>query len=178
MRLKPAALTLAIASLLILPSFAKADTFEYDYTSGSISSGGITGTVNIAFMLTAPTPPTSGDLDSFTTTTDTFGPVTAFAWYYEGGSCFVVPGPCVGFTTGLVSVGDGFGDNSFLSPGSYTAIDGSGATLVITDLGSGTGGPPPPVGAPEPSSLLLLGCGLCGLIAMTSFGSRTRRFAS
>jgi hypothetical protein len=86
MRIKPAALTLAIASLLILPSFAKADTFEYDYTSGSISSGGITGTVNIVFTLTAPTPPTSGDLDSFTTTTDTFGPVTAFAWYYEGGS--------------------------------------------------------------------------------------------
>ena len=34
------------------------------------------------------------------------------------------------------------------------------------------------VGAPEPSSLLLLGCGLFGLLAMASFGSRFRRFAS
>jgi hypothetical protein len=172
MRIKRAALTLAIASLLILPSFAKADTFEYDYTSGSISSGGITGTVNIVFTLTAATPPTAGDLTSFTTTTGPFGTVTAFAWYSAGGFCFVVLGPCVGFTTGLVSVGDGFGAGSFLSPGTYTAIDGSGATLVITDLGAGTGA------APEPSSLLLLGCGLCGFLAMTSFGSRTRHSCS
>jgi hypothetical protein len=86
--------------------------------------------------------------------------------------------PLRGLHNCLISVGDGFGDDSFLSPGSYTAIDGSGATLVITDLGAGTGGPPPPVEAPEPSSLLLLGCGLFGLLAMTSFASRTRRFGN
>jgi hypothetical protein len=178
-RLCTVALTLAIASLLILPSFAKADTFEYDYTSGSISSGGITGTVNIVFTVTAATPPTAGVLTSFTTTTSSLGTVTAFAWYSAGGSCYVVLGPCAGFTTGLVSAGDGFAAGSFLSPGTYTAMDGSGASLVITDLGAGTGEAPEPYSAArEPSSLLLLACGLCGLLAMTRFGSRTRRFGS
>ena len=168
MRVKLAALSLAIASLMLLPSSTKADTFEYDYTDG---------TVNIVFSLTAATLPTSGDVTSFTGTTDPFGTITEFAWdSAASGSCVgsVSFGrACAGFKNtppggiGLISGSDNFAAGSFLSPSIYTGTFGS--TLAITDIG-GT--------VPEPSSLLLLACGLFGLLATASFRSRIRRFAS
>lgn len=56
-------------------------------------------------------------------------------------------------------------------PGCATFSVDSGQVYITTyDPGS--------ILAPEPSSLLLLGFGLLGLLALASFGSRTRRFAS
>jgi hypothetical protein len=187
MRRKLAILALGIAAMLLgLSPSAKADTFQYDYTAVVISdSFGVHGSINIVFTLTAATLPTSGDVTSFTSVIDPFGTVTEFAWNSAGFpfSFCIFPGP---FAQGactvlinepppstppgtfiLVETGDIWVPGSFLSPGTYTGEFHD--TMVITDLG--------PVGAPEPSSLILLGWGF-GLMAMASFSLRIRRFAS
>jgi hypothetical protein len=171
MRVKLAILALGIASMLLgLSPSAKADTFKYDFTL-SPSSATCCFT-NIVFTITAATLPPSGDVTSFTSATSTLGTIIAFAWG--------APGPCLGgagfsfngcaafefinsFPGGsdTEDVGFDFPAGSFLSPGTYTG--GGSTTVVITDLG--------PVGIPEPSSLVLLSCGLFGLLAIASFES-------
>ena len=82
MRVKIAALTLAIALTPLLPSRTEADTFQYDYTSGTIEDEvqGIAGTINVVFNITAPALPASGDATSFISTSDPFGTVKEAIW--------------------------------------------------------------------------------------------------
>jgi PEP-CTERM motif len=154
MRVKIAALTLAIALIPLLPSRTEADTFQYVYTSSTIEDEvqGITGTINVVFDITAPAPPASGDVTSFISTSDPFGTVQEAIWESSSsGALFQVLNspPPPGF--GLVSAGDEFPGNDFLSPGGYESSDGG--TVIINDLSA----------VPEPSSLLLLCVGLFGL---------------
>ena len=83
MRVKLAALTLAIVSLLLLPSFAKADTFQYGFTSAPFD-----GSVNLVFTIAEATLQPAGDVTSFTTDTSSLDTITGFAWNSaSGGDC-------------------------------------------------------------------------------------------
>ena len=162
---------LFLAMLLGLSPSAKADTFQYEFTPAQFD-----GSVNLVFTITTATLPSSGDVTSFTTDTSSFGAgaITEFAWNSaSGGDClgrsFESEG-CAAFEvrSNPNAIGSfGYAAGSFLSPGTYTSIPGGGV-LVITDLGTVSG-------VPEPSSLLLLGCGLFGLPIVARFGSRIRR---
>ena len=70
MRIKLAALTIAIVSLLLLPSRAKADTFVYNVTSTHDN-------VNVTFD--EPTFQETVTPTTFTTNTPSLSPVTEFA---------------------------------------------------------------------------------------------------
>ena len=158
-----AVFVLCLATLLGLSPSAKADTFQYVFTDPST-------TTNIVFTVTEATLQPSGDVTSFTSATSTLGAITAFAWdSASGGSCLggsSVGLGCAAYRIGPIQTfGFAYSPGSFLSPGTYADLSGTG-TLDITDLST--------VGAPEPSTLLLLGCGLFGLPVVASFGSRIR----
>jgi hypothetical protein len=170
MRVKFAALTIAIASLVLLPSSTKADTFVYNVTSTF-------GAVDVTFDL--PTFQESVTTTTFIHDTSAIGPLTVVSLSGNSAVCSATtfatftagPGPCfvgANATSGIV-----FNQvlaPSFTGPGTFTMTDIAGtATVTITDV---------PSAAPEPSSLILLGCGLFGLLALASFGSRIRRLAS
>lgn len=145
-----------------------ADTFQYDYTSPAFD---LIPAENIVFTITAVRLPTFGSTTSFPSTDPL---ISVFSWNSAAsGNCLgnlSIPGDaCAGFANGISGGIDAFPAGSFLSPGTYTSI-GDGVTLVITDLSA-----VPAV--PEPSTLLLLGCGMFGLLAMASLYTPGRGFA-
>ena len=156
---------LCLAMLLGLSPSAKADTFQYVFTDPDPAAS-----VTLVFTITAATLPPSGDVTSFTTDISAIGPITEFAWNSASlGTClggFGIGFGCAAYQGSDFRTIDGYPVGSFLSPGTYT---GFSTTLVITDLGA--------VGTTEPSSLLLLGCGLFGLPIVARFGSRIRNLA-
>lgn len=219
MRVKLAALSLAIASLLLLPSKAKADTV-FSNISGTLCGCGVVveeTALGIETLAAQFTP--SGNF-SFTDAILGFnglnlsgGSVNVYLESDSGGG----PGSVIEQVGSSISVPANaelyITANSFSTP--VTLLSGAPYWLVVTpaipntfvawDFGgtasvpvaaNSSGGPDGPWGgtsfdtyqfeidgtpiaaAPEPSSLLLLGCGLFGFLAMASFGSRIRRFAS
>jgi hypothetical protein len=170
MRVKFAALTIAIASLVLLPSSAKADTFVYNVTSTF-------NAVDVTFDL--PTFQESVTTTTFTHDTSAIGPLTVLSLSGNSTVCSATtfatftagPGPCfVGANATSDIIFNQILAPSFNGPGTFTMTDTVFTTTVtITDVSSA---------APEPSSLILLGCGLFGLLGLASFGSRIRRLAS
>ena len=142
MRVKLAALTLVIGSLLLLPSRATADTFQYSYTTPSVPQF-LLDSINITFTISAATPPTSGEVISPNSNDPV--PVDYFFWNSAAsGNCGFAPpvnfpgSACAGFYAGISGSFDDFPAGSFLGPGTYTSLF-DGVTFVITDLSTGTG---------------------------------------
>jgi hypothetical protein len=100
MRVKLSVFSLAIASVLLLPSRATADTYQYSYTTQAV---GLVPSINITFTISAATPPASG-VSIFPTSTNPL-PVISFYWNSAaGGNCsslISIPGfACAGFYSG------------------------------------------------------------------------------
>ena len=155
MRVKLAALTIAIASLMLLPSRVKADTFVYNVTSTFVG-------LDVTFDL--PTfQETVTNLTTFTTQNTTLdGPVTVFSLSGNSAGCsamgVVVPtGPCFSGVTATSLPFSTFVSPSFTGPGTFTVSEFGEitTTVTITDV---------PSGVPEPSSLALLPLGLVALL--------------
>jgi hypothetical protein len=143
----PARVLLLIVALSIVPAFARAD---YIYT---VNRPGIT-----QFSFIQPSLASSGDITSGFTLISGLTP-TEFVWNSAAGSfCLFGSFPGDGCAAIGFSGGGGisvrFPAGSFLSPGTYT---GGGFLLVMTVNIAQTG-------VPEPSSLLLLGSGILGLL--------------
>jgi hypothetical protein len=158
----PARVLLLMLALSIVPAVAHAD---YIYTVTSTLS--VPGTVisPTQFSFTQPTLASSGFVGSGLTQISG-ATATAFSWNsVVGGSCnlgggggtvFFPNSGCAAISFSGAAASAPFPGGSFLAPGTYTAnFPSSDATLTLNITQTGV---------PEPSSLLLLGSGVLGLL--------------
>jgi hypothetical protein len=178
-----AALALGIA---IAPA-AKADTFDYTFTYGSVvATGTLTGSEASPGVFDI----TSGTISLTGTSFDgtgVFTPVESNGNFYTGGGTILTFSPLPdtdlylgsdpqidsnGAFTFDITTGAGTGNGIAIWSNGPDNYGGFGGNWAFNDLGGGASFNATLVPTPEPSSLLLLGSGLLGL-AVVLFRKRT-----
>lgn len=149
-------LMLAVLVIFLGSAVSRADSL---YTVTENNLAGPTFATSFSFIVSGSSIPSSGDVTAITQISGST--VNEFSWASSNtcniGGFLGDANACINYSNGE-GLSTGFTSGSFLADGTYTSLAGD-MTVTIS----------PSLATPEPSSLLLLGTGLLGLMGLALF---------